>query len=148
MHSGFRSRRPWRVCRFIQLSNNAGRRTPTRVADGHACSRDKYGIGVNSTLRMLLRMQGKIVVTDKVASAGGAQMCGNGVSAQPRKNVDRKKEARHALYPAVFSPLKGIRVLSPLKGIRVLSPLKGIRGPGRVRCHAVEARMMQQVLSP
>jgi hypothetical protein len=37
---------------------------PRAVADGHACSRDKYGMGVNNTLRILLRMQGKIVVTD------------------------------------------------------------------------------------
>ncbi len=31
----------------------------------------------------LLRVQGEIIVTDKVASAGGARLCGNGVVFRP-----------------------------------------------------------------
>ena len=58
----------------IQLSNSSGRRTPTRIADGHADSHDEYDMGACRYLRKLLKNQGKIVVTVKSAAAGGAQM--------------------------------------------------------------------------
>jgi hypothetical protein len=31
---------------YIQLSKSSGRRTPTRVADGHACSHEEFGMGL------------------------------------------------------------------------------------------------------
>jgi hypothetical protein len=49
----------------IQLSNNVGRRTPTRVADGHADSQDKSGMGSCRSTCKLLKMQSKIVVIVK-----------------------------------------------------------------------------------
>ena len=62
MHSGYRSRRPWKYCRFIQFSKTTGRRTPTRAADGHADSHDEYGMGLCKRICKLLRMQSEIVV--------------------------------------------------------------------------------------
>ncbi len=84
MHSGFKNRGPWKFCRFIQLSKTTGSRTPTRVADGHADCHDECCMDPCRRLRKLLRMQGKIVVIDKVASAGGARLWGNGVVLTPR----------------------------------------------------------------
>jgi hypothetical protein len=53
------------------------------VADGHACSHDEYGMGLFRHLRKLLKMQSKIVVIDKVASAGGAQIRGKRSAPKP-----------------------------------------------------------------
>ena len=49
---------------------------PRAVADGHADSHDEYGIALCRGIGKLLIMQGEIVVTDKVASAGGARVWG------------------------------------------------------------------------
>ena len=62
MHSGYRSRRPWKCCRFIQLSKTTVSRTPTRAADGHADSHDEYGMGLCRRMCKLLIVQSEIVV--------------------------------------------------------------------------------------
>jgi hypothetical protein len=47
----------------IQFSNNSGRQTPTRIADGHADSHDEYGMSPCRYLRKLLKRHGEIVIT-------------------------------------------------------------------------------------
>jgi hypothetical protein len=42
------------------LSNSSGRRTPTRVAEGHADSHDEYGMGLCRRICKLLKMQGEM----------------------------------------------------------------------------------------
>jgi hypothetical protein len=51
----------------IQFSKNPGRRTPTRIADGHADSHDEYGMSPSRCLRKLLKRWGERVVTVKIA---------------------------------------------------------------------------------
>jgi len=70
MHSGFRSRRPRKFSRFIQLSNNAGGQIPTRFADGHTGSHDEYDMGLCRRMCKLLRIQDKIVVIVIICSGG------------------------------------------------------------------------------
>jgi hypothetical protein len=100
------------VSRFldIQLSNSTGRRTPTRVADGHADSHDEYCMVRCKSIRNSLRRQGEIVVTDKVASAGGAQMRGNGVVFRPAAPMQPPGE-RNRFAPAIKPARRRLWVL-------------------------------------
>ena len=100
-----RRSRGWRFSAFldIQLSNSTGRRTPTRLADGHADSHDEFRTARCSSSCKSLRRQVKIFVTDKVASAGGARICGNGVVFRPAAPMQPRGERNRfalAIKPA------------------------------------------------
>ena len=73
------------------------------MADGHADSPDEYGMGLCRRMCKLLRVQGEIVVIDKVASAGGARMRGNGVVFRPATPMQPRRELNRfalAITPA------------------------------------------------